>query len=40
VRATYLELARAQPQRFCVVDAARELPQVEAAVERALESLC
>jgi dTMP kinase len=40
VRAAYLELARAQPQRFCVVDAARELPQVEAAVERALESLC
>jgi dTMP kinase len=40
VRAAYLELAREQPQRFCVVDAGRELPQVEAAVERALESLC
>jgi dTMP kinase len=40
VRAAYLELARAQPERFCVVDAARELPQVEAAVERALEALC
>jgi dTMP kinase len=40
VRAAYLELARAQPQRFCVVDAALELPQVEAAVERALEPLC
>jgi dTMP kinase len=40
VRAAYLELAREQAQRFCVVDAACELPQVEAAVERALESLC
>jgi dTMP kinase len=40
VRTAYLELAREQAQRFCVVDAARELPQVEAAVERALESLC
>jgi dTMP kinase len=40
VRTAYLELARAQPERFCVVDAARELPQVEAAVERALEALC
>jgi dTMP kinase len=40
VRTAYLELARAQPERFCVIDAARELPQVEAAVERALEALC
>jgi len=39
VRAAYLGLARAEPQRFCVVDAGRELPLVQAAVSEALESL-
>jgi dTMP kinase len=37
VRASYLALAQAEPARFCIVDAARELPQVEAAVALALE---
>lgn len=39
VRAAYLDLARAEPQRFCVVDAGRELPAVQAAVTAALEAL-
>ena len=39
VRAAYLELARAEAQRFCVVDAARELPAVQASVAQALAGL-
>jgi dTMP kinase len=39
VRAAYLNIARADSQRFCIVDAGRELPVVEAAVARALEAL-
>ena len=39
VRAAYLAVARAEPERFCIVDAGRELPQVQAAVTQALEAL-
>jgi dTMP kinase len=39
VRAAYLNIAHADSQRFCIVDADRELPAVEAAVARALEAL-
>jgi dTMP kinase len=39
VRAAYLELARANAQRFCVVDAARDLPAVQASVAQALAGL-
>jgi dTMP kinase len=39
VRAAYLAVARAEPQRFCIVDASRELPQVQAAAAQALEAL-
>jgi dTMP kinase len=39
VRVAYLELARADAQRFCVVDAARELPAVQASVAQALAGL-
>jgi len=39
VRATYLTLAHAEPRRFCIVDAGRELPAVQAAVATALEVL-
>ncbi len=39
VRAAYLALAAAEPRRFVRVDAARELPQVQAAVATALEAL-
>jgi dTMP kinase len=39
VRAAYLEIARSDAQRFCVVDAGRELPAVQAAVAGALEAL-
>ncbi len=39
VRAGYLQLARADARRFCVVDAARDLPLVQASVARALEAL-
>ncbi len=39
VRAAYLAVAHADAQRFCVIDAARELPQVQAAVAQALEAL-
>lgn len=37
VRAAYLQLAAAEPARFRVIDAARELPDVQAAVAQALE---
>jgi dTMP kinase len=40
VRAAYLQLAQAQPQRFRVVDAGQDLPQVQACVAQALEALC
>jgi dTMP kinase len=39
VRAAYLELARAEARRFCVVDAGRELPAVQASVAAALAAL-
>jgi dTMP kinase len=39
VRAAYLQLAREDARRFCVVDAARDLPQVQATVAAALEAL-
>ncbi len=39
VRAAYLELARAEAPRFCVVDAARDLPAVQASVAAALAGL-
>ncbi|HTY92948.1 MAG TPA: dTMP kinase [Steroidobacteraceae bacterium] len=39
VRAAYLTLARSDARRFCVVDAGRELPAVQAAVAAALEAL-
>ncbi len=39
VRTAYLAVAHAEPERFCIVDAARELPQVQAAVTQALEAL-
>lgn len=39
VRAAYLAVAHAEPERFCIVDAGRELPQVQDAVARALEAL-
>ncbi len=39
VRAAYLAVARADAGRFCIVDAALELPQVQAAVAAALEIL-
>jgi len=39
VRGAYLELARADAQRFCVVDAARDLPAVQASVAQALAGL-
>jgi dTMP kinase len=39
VRAAYLELARADAPRFCIVDAARDLPAVQASVARALTGL-
>jgi dTMP kinase len=39
VRVAYLELARADAQRFCVVDAARDLSAVQASVAQALAGL-
>jgi len=39
VRVAYLELARADAQRFCVVDAERDLPAVQASVAQALAGL-
>ena len=39
VRAAYLELARSDARRFCVVDAARALPAVQASVAQALAGL-
>jgi dTMP kinase len=39
VRASYLELARAEPQRIRVIDAARALPQVKEQIEKVLQSL-
>jgi len=39
VRAAYLELARADARRFCVVEAGRELPAVQASVGAALAAL-
>ncbi|MBK9467767.1 MAG: dTMP kinase [Pseudomonadales bacterium] len=37
VRAAYLQLAAAEPARFRVIDAAQELPAVQAAVAQAVE---
>jgi len=37
VRAGYLALAEANPERFCVVDAARPLPEVQASIAAALQ---
>jgi dTMP kinase len=39
VRAAYLELARSDAGRFCIVDAARALPVVQASVAQALAGL-
>ncbi|HEY6455822.1 MAG TPA: dTMP kinase [Steroidobacteraceae bacterium] len=39
VRAAYLNIAHADTARFCIVDAARELPAVQATVAAALEAL-
>ena len=39
VRAAYLDLARSDARRFCIVDAARELPAVQASVAQALAGL-
>lgn len=39
VRRTYLELAAAEPGRFAVIDADRELPAVQADIERAVTPL-
>jgi dTMP kinase len=39
VRAAYLQLARADAPRFCVVDAGRDLAAVQASVAAALEAL-
>ena len=39
VRAAYLELARSDTGRFCIVDAARALPAVQASVAQALAGL-
>jgi dTMP kinase len=39
VRAAYLNIAHADTQRVCIIDAARELPAVQAAVAAALEAL-
>lgn len=39
VRAAYLQLARAEAARFCVVDAGCDLPRVQATVASALEAL-
>jgi dTMP kinase len=39
VRAAYLQLSRTEAPRFCVVDAGRELAQVEATVAAALADL-
>lgn len=37
VRAGYLALAEAHPERFCVVDAARPLPEVQASIAKVLK---
>ncbi len=39
VRAAYLAVAQAEPERFRIVDAGRELAQVQATVAAALEAL-
>lgn len=39
VRAGYLALAEAHPERFCVVDAARPLPEVQASIAVALRQI-
>ncbi len=39
VRARYLDLAAAEPERFRVVDAGRPLPQVQADLARIVEEL-
>ncbi|MFO7276404.1 MAG: dTMP kinase [Pseudomonadota bacterium] len=39
VRAAYLELARAEPQRFRVIDASRPLAEVEEQIAAAVEDL-
>ena len=40
VRAAYLAVARAEPERFCIVDAGQDLSQVQGTVAQALEALC
>lgn len=39
VRASYLELAKAEPARICLIDAARPLPEVQADIRRALQAI-
>jgi dTMP kinase len=39
VRQAYLELARAEPDRFAVVDAGQELAQVQAAIAIEIQRL-
>jgi dTMP kinase len=39
VRAAYLELAHAEPRRFRIIDAGRDLPAVQASVATALQAL-
>jgi dTMP kinase len=39
VRARYLELAQAEPERIQVIDAARSLPEVQAAISQALQGI-
>ncbi|GAI78473.1 unnamed protein product, partial [marine sediment metagenome] len=38
VRQTYLELARAQAERFVVIDASKDLPEVQKALHQALRT--
>lgn len=40
VRARYLELARHEPGRYRVIDAARPLPEVQAGLRAVLEEFC
>ncbi len=39
VRARYLELAKAYPERIRVIDAARSLPEVQADISRVLQEI-
>ena len=37
VRARYLERARHEPGRFCVIDASQSIEQVQASIARAID---